>query len=261
MSKLKLQYFPFGGRAEPARMAFFIRGIEYEDEFISFPKWGQMKKDQDVEWAGIPMLTISDAKSGEKIDRVGQSNSIIRYAGSCPVNNSGSSNTDESKENKDNKDSATELYPKNNALGCLRVDEILDAVEDLSGVLFTVKGDTPEETKQKREEAFNKTWIVFLKRFNDKLERNRKRMGNDKIGYFVGNSMTIADLKVYSHLKIWMSGRLDYVDGNKLILENKDLPNLTTFYKLMSKDEKIIAFEKDFEAKIEKFKAAEAQKN
>ena len=51
-----------------------------------------MKKDQDM-----PMLTISDAKSGKQIDRVGQSNFIVRYAGSCPVN-SGSShtNTDES---------------------------------------------------------------------------------------------------------------------------------------------------------------------
>ena len=89
MSNLKLQYFPVGGQAEAARMAFLIRGIE----FITFPKWWQMKKDQDM-----PMLTISDAKSGKQIDHVGQSNFVVRYAGSCPVN-SGSSNTNTDESN------------------------------------------------------------------------------------------------------------------------------------------------------------------
>ena len=255
MSKLKLLYFPFGGRAEAPRMALFLRGIEYEDEITTFGEWAERKQQDDSEWGSVPILTINDAKSGDRIANVGQSNAILRYAASCSINGANGGD-DDAKENKDNKIS---LYPKDNALDCLRIDELLDAVEDLTNVLFSVNGSTPEETKQKREEAFNTKWLPFLKRFNEKLARNSKRMGNDKIEYLVGNSMTIADLKFYCHLKIWMNVLVDYVDGKKLILENKELSNITTFYQLMSKDEKIIASEKDFQARVEKYKAEKAK--
>ena len=37
MSKLKLIYFPFGGRAEATRFALYLGGVEFEDVRITFP--------------------------------------------------------------------------------------------------------------------------------------------------------------------------------------------------------------------------------
>ncbi|KAA8495036.1 Glutathione S-transferase [Porphyridium purpureum] len=52
----KLSYLPFKGRAESVRIAFFVAGIEFEDERIPLTEFGERKKDLPL--GQLPVLTI-----------------------------------------------------------------------------------------------------------------------------------------------------------------------------------------------------------
>merc|ERR1712204_83148 len=89
-----------------------------------------------------------------------------------------------------------------------------------------------------------------------RLEENEKR-GN-KNGYFVGDAMTIADLKVYV-----MTGGLfgypygNYVDGKAVMAANK---RLSDFRKVMGANEGIKKFLIEFAERTKTFKK-DATKN
>lgn len=251
MSSYKLIYFPFGGRAGFIRMAFYLRGIAYKEEFLTFEQWGEMKKKDDREWTGLPMLSVLDSKSGSQIARMGQSNAILRFAACCPGNNNG----DEAKE-KENSYSNS-LYPKDNPLVCAQIDEILDAVEDLTTRIgAATRGMDEKAKKERREQLWESAWCPFMLKFCRKLEMNNKKNNkNNKIEYVVGNSLTIADLRLYTAIQDWIDGLIDYLDGNKLIMENDKFKILQEYYQFIGKNEKIIAFNKEFNGKVEEWKA------
>ena len=76
----RITYFGFGGRAAPLRLAAYIGGLSYEDNFESFDEHGQAKKNGTRRWSGIPELTIFD-EDGNEVATVGQSNACLRYIG------------------------------------------------------------------------------------------------------------------------------------------------------------------------------------
>eukprot|EP01084_Bolivina_argentea_P115582 205512_1 len=166
----RIIYYNFGGRAEALRNAAAIGGIAFEDDFITFEEQKQQKADGERRWSGPPEVVILD-KDGKDLVTIAQSNACLRYIGKI-----------------------SGLYPSNPVQQAL-VDEVLDSIEDLSvataGVLYFAGDD--DEKKQKLE-AFNKDTLPYWSaKFEARLEENEKR-GN-KNGYFVGNNITIADLK------------------------------------------------------------------
>ncbi len=175
MPTYKLTYFDFdGGRAEPIRIAFHAAGIDFEDERISFPEFGEMRK--GTRFNSVPVLEIDGAA-------VTQSNALSRYVGKMAG-----------------------LYPADN-LQALYCDEVLGALEDLSHYVVQTFGLEDEELKLAREKLVDGWLSVYLKGLDELLARG----GGE---YFAGNGLTVADLKAFVQIRALRAGKLDHVPAD-----------------------------------------------
>jgi glutathione S-transferase len=175
MPSYKLTYFDFdGGRAEPIRIAFHAAGIDFEDERISFPEFGEMRK--DTRFNSVPVLEIDGAA-------VTQSNALSRYAGKMAG-----------------------LYPADN-LQALYCDEVLGALEDLSHYIVQTFGLQGEELKLAREKLVDGWLSVYLQGLDELLARG----GGE---YFAGDDLSVADLKAFVQVRSLRSGKLDHVPAD-----------------------------------------------
>lgn len=172
MTTYKLTYFDFdGGRAEPIRIAFHVAGIEFEDNRLSFPEFGEMRK--STRFNSVPVLEIDGAA-------VTQSNALSRYVGKMAG-----------------------LYPADD-LQALYCDEVLGAMEDVNHYVVRTFGLEGEELRAAREKLADGWLSVFLRGLGELLTR-----GGGK--YFAGNGLTVADLKVFVQTRSLRSGNLDYI--------------------------------------------------
>ncbi len=131
MSSYKLTYFDFdGGRAEPIRIAFHAAGIDFEDNRISFPEFGEMR--QSTRFNSVPVLEIDGAE-------VTQSNALSRFVGKMAG-----------------------LYPDDD-LQALYCDEVLGALEDLSHYIVQTFGLQDEELRRAREKLVDGWLSVYLR--------------------------------------------------------------------------------------------------
>jgi len=172
MPSYKLTYFDFdGGRAEPIRIAFHAAGIDFEDERLSFPEFGEMRK--RARFNSVPVLEIDGTA-------VTQSNALSRYVGKMAG-----------------------LYPADN-LQALYCDEVLGALEDISHYIVPTFGLQGEELKLAREKLADGWLSVYLQGLDELLARG----GGE---YFAGDDLTIADLKAFVQVRWLRSGKLEYV--------------------------------------------------
>ena len=172
MSSYKLTYFDFdGGRAEPIRIAFHAAGIDFEDNRISFPEFGEMR--QGTPFNSVPVLEIDGAA-------VTQSNALNRYVGKMAG-----------------------LYPADD-LQALYCDEVMNALEDLIHYIVPTFGLQDEELRLAREKLVDGWLSVYLRGLDELLARG----GGE---YFADNRLTVADLKAFVQIRSLRSGNLDYV--------------------------------------------------
>ena len=172
MSSYKLTYFDFdGGRAEPIRIAFHAAGIQFEDNRLSFPEFGEMR--QGTRFNSVPVLEIDGAA-------VTQSNALSRYVGKMAG-----------------------LYPADD-LQALYCDEVLGALEDLSHYIVKTFGLKDEQLRLAREKLVDGWLSVYLRGLDELLARG----GGE---YFADNSLTVADLKAFVQTRSLRSGNLDHV--------------------------------------------------
>jgi glutathione S-transferase len=200
MSRFKLTYFDFnGGRGEPIRIAFHAAGIDFEDHRISFDEF--RKNRRDMRFNCVPELDIDGVT-------VTQSNSMLRYVGKMAG-----------------------LYPGDD-LQALYCDETMDAVEDLLHQMvqtFGLEGDQLEAARKKLVDG----WLsVFIKGLAEILER-----GGGK--YFAGNSLTVADLKVFVQIRSLRAGTLDHVPSD---LVDKLAPGLVQHVERVAKEPIVTAY-------------------
>ena len=175
MPDYKLTYFDFdGGRAEPIRIAFHAAGIDFEDNRISFPEFGEMR--QGTRFNSVPVLEIDGAA-------VTQSNALSRYVGKMAG-----------------------LYPVDD-LQALYCDEVLDALEDISHYIVRTFGLEGEELRLAREKLVDGWLSVYLRGLDALLAR-----GGGK--YFANNALTVADLKAFVQTRSLRAGNLDYVPAD-----------------------------------------------
>lgn len=175
---LRLRYFPFPGRAGPIRDAFNIGNVAFEDEHVPPQQFRELRAAGEFPFGGLPVL---DVETTDGKVRTAQSNAILRFAGRL-----------------------SGLYPVDDPVLALKVDEALDLGEDINGLLGPSIHEQDEEKRQAmRSELAEKTlpeWAAYFERL---LENN------GSTGFIVGNSLTVADLKLYWIIDWLTSGILD----------------------------------------------------
>ncbi len=171
MSQLKLTYFNFGGRAEPARLALCLGGIAFEDSRFAFKDFAEVRK--STPFGQVPTLHVDGVL-------VTQSDAITRYAGKL-----------------------SGLYPTD-AFQALLCDEVLSAVEDLSIKLGASFGLTGDAMKDARTAFVNGPLTTYLTWLQSRLQAQGGQ-------YFADQRLTVADLKVFCYVRGLLSGNLDHV--------------------------------------------------
>ncbi len=172
MPKLVLTYFDFdGGRGEVARLAMHLGGIAFEDRRIAGKDWPALR--DKTPFQAMPVLEV-DGKV------ITQSNTINRYLGKLAG-----------------------LYPKDDWQAAL-VDEVMDAVEDVSTKISNTMA-LEDEAKKKAREALAAGPIP---RFLQQIEARLKAGGGE---WFVEKRLTVADLKCFMWVRWLKSGALDHI--------------------------------------------------
>lgn len=172
--KLKLTYFDFEGRGEPARLIMTMGQLEFEDERIAIDHWQQHKPSMPL--GVVPVLTVDDRQ-------VTQSNSINRYLGKLAG-----------------------LYPED-TLQALLCDEVMDAVDDVIAKILPSFEMEEAEKKLAREEWLEGPLTQHLTWLDKQLQTAGGR-------YFADHSLTIADLKVMVWIKSLKTGSVDYIPAD-----------------------------------------------
>ncbi|KAK1948359.1 Glutathione S-transferase 1 [Phytophthora citrophthora] len=168
--KLKLTYFPFAGRAEPIRLAFFIGGIDFEDERMSFEEYAKVKS--NLPYSQLPVLEVD----GEP---VAQSLAILRYAGTLAG-----------------------LYPTTDTLAAVHVDEIFNLIDEMfnNPEWRATIGERDPDKLQKIREGLSKGIIPKT------LESLEKRVAAFEGKYATESKLNVADLAVYAVVQLMKAG-------------------------------------------------------
>ena len=203
--KLQLIYpdLPFW-RAEISRIALFIGGIEFEDIRPSREEIKKMKAEGLPPFGQFPILQV-DGKT------IAQTGAIARFCGKL-----------------------SGLYPTDNNFYAAKVDEVIDLATDIT---FKIRPALKEQNSDKsmlmRKELTETVLPIWLGFMETLLERN----GNT--GYFVNDSLTVADLAAW-RLCGWISGGI--IDGiPETILEN--FPLLSNHQDKISKFPKVVEWQ------------------
>ena len=186
--KLILYYFsiPFW-RAEVTRLALYMNDIEFVDHRISdterdqFKKNGQLPNGMIAPFRQLPVLEV-DGKI------VAQTGAIARFCGKLAG-----------------------MYPSDNDFNAARVDQIIEAPQDIN---YIVSISGREKNLEKKIIARERLTKVHLHKWFQYLEN--LLIENNESDWFVGNSMTIADLAIWRLLGWLTSGLLDGVPKSVL---------------------------------------------
>ena len=181
--EITLYYFkiPFW-RAEVTRLALFIGDIPFKDyridgkEIDNLKATGLLPNNQIAPFKQLPVLDVD----GEII---AQTSAIARFCGKL-----------------------SDLYPKNNNLEAAKIDQIIDAAQDMN-YLVTLSGRDKEKDRLELARKILATkhlpkWFAFLENLLEK---------NNESHFFVGKKISIADLAIWRLLGWLTSGLLDGV--------------------------------------------------
>lgn len=169
---IRLSYFNFPfWRAETSRLALHIGGVEFEDVRVGREEFIEKKAAGVFPYGQLPILEV-DGKM------FAQSVAIAKFCGKL-----------------------SGLYPKDDDLAALQVDEFLDAAAQMTNLVNpSMREKDPERRAGLREELGQETfprWLGLLE----------KRMGEGE--YLVGDSLTVADLAIWRLLGWLCGGVLD----------------------------------------------------
>jgi glutathione S-transferase len=175
---LRLRYFPFPGRAGPIRDALNIGKVEFEDDFVTPEQFREYRAEGEFPFGGLPVLDV-ETTTGKVCSA--QSNAILRFAGRL-----------------------SGLYPADDLLLALKVDEALDVGEDINQLMgpSLYEQDEPKKMAMRKElvEKALPEWAAYLERL---------LVNNGNTGFLVGKELTVADLKLYWIIDWLTSGILD----------------------------------------------------
>ncbi len=192
-------------RAEVGRIALHIGNIEFEDvridreEFSRVREFGCLDDGTLIPFRQLPCLNI-DGKS------ICQTGGIARLCGKLGG-----------------------LYPKEDAIKAASIDQVIDMATDLN-VLLGPSGIEKNKDKKKamREELVQGP----LKRKTGFLEELLIESQHD---WFVGSTMTVADISIWRLMGWLSSGMIDHIPTTFL----SSFPRLKKLCKKVSQEEKV----------------------
>ena len=205
--KLILYYFsiPFW-RAEVSRISLFINNIDFVDhritdeEYEKFKQNGILPNGKIAPFKQLPVLEIDG-------NMIAQTCAIARFCGKL-----------------------SGMYPANNDIHAARIDQIIDAAQDINYIVTLSSRDKDSNKKKAARERLSKVhlprWFQFLENLLNE---------NNESEWFVGKSMTIADIAIWRLLGWLSSGMLDDVPKNIL----DPYSNLINLRKKISQNPKI----------------------
>ena len=200
MTKLVLSYFDFdGGRGEAARLVMHLGGIAFDDKRVPGNDWPAQR--DKMPFQAMPVLEV-DGKV------ITQSNTINRYLGKLAG-----------------------LYPKDYWQAAL-VDEVMDAVEDISTKIANTIF-LEDESKKKAREALAAGPIP---RFLQQIDARLKAGGGE---WFVEKRLTVADIKCFLWVRWLKSGALDHIPAD---IVDKNAPLLAKHLERVKSHPKIAAY-------------------
>lgn len=177
---LRLQYFPFPGRAGPIRDTLRIGGLAFEDAHIAPEHFHDLRASGAFPFGGLPVLDVVTTTG--KVTAA-QSNAILRFAGRL-----------------------SGLYPIDDPVQALKVDEVLDVGEDLNQLFAPSFSEQDIERKMAMRKVLAEQtlppWAGYLERL---------LVANGSTGFVVGNSLSVADLKLYWVIDMLTNGSLDRI--------------------------------------------------
>ncbi|XP_072051423.1 hematopoietic prostaglandin D synthase-like [Amphiura filiformis] len=164
--KYKLIYFNSKGRAEVTRLLFHLAGYDYEDVRITDEQW-HCKYKLDMPCKQVPVLFIDD-------EPLTQSKAIARYVAK-----------------------QTDFYGQTNSQ-CARIDAVMDVCNDWHYSMVKWFGTGDPEVQE--------SWVRVLREeaaptVCSNLE-TLLRQNNGGDGYFVGDTITVADLFVFCDIEV-----------------------------------------------------------
>jgi glutathione S-transferase len=180
LQNCKLTYFNLPGRGEAARIALSIGNIKFVDERVQFSQWKEMKS--STPWGSLPILTLSDGTV------IAQQRAILRLIGK-----------------------EAGLYP-NDVIAAAKVDELMDACEDIGSKTNAVGAGLPQNEKEAARAAAcaeGGATHGILQNLDDFIAANGGC-------YSVGETLTIADLSIYVGSSTLVSGMYDGVPSDAL---------------------------------------------
>merc|ERR1712088_638978 len=189
MPKLVIHYFDFPfWRAEVSRLALHLGKVEFEDKKIK--SLDEFKESGVAPFGQAPILEV-DGKG------VAQTGAIARYCGKV-----------------------SGFYPKDDDFAAAKVDEIIDTATDMTNLIGATMGIADEKEKL---ESRAKLASEKLPKYFAALERYLSENGST--GFYVGNTMTVADLAMWRMLGWFKGGALDGIskdvfDKYSLVLEH-----------------------------------------
>ena len=205
--KIILYYFsiPFW-RAEVSRISLFINNIEFidyrisEDEYKKFKQNGKLPNGMIAPFRQLPVLEVDN-----KI--IAQTGAIARFCGKI-----------------------SGMYPIKDNFKAAKIDQIIEAAQDINYIISLSGRDKDLSRKLKARKRLSEIhlpkWFQFLENL---------LIANQNSNWFVGNSMSIADLAIWRLLGWIISGKLEGVPKN--ILDNYD--NLILMRKEVSHHPKV----------------------
>jgi len=185
ITSLSLRYFPFTGRAAPIRDALNIGKIAFKDDFIPPEQFGERRAAGEFPFGGLPVLDV-ETTSGSICSA--QSNAILRFAGRL-----------------------SKLYPIDDMLQALKVDEAMDLGEDINQLIEPSLHEHDEQKKMAMRKKLAEQTLPKWANYIEKLLTN-----NGSTGFIVGNTLTVADLKLYWIIDWLTCGMLDGIPTNLL---------------------------------------------
>lgn len=199
--------FATQGRAEAPRLALTIGDIPFKDERFKFPEFGALKESGRLPFGQVPILTVDGVQTT-------QSAGILRYCGRV-----------------------SGLYPRDDDLLALSIDEVLGVMEDAGTAIFKYRGKDQDQLKAAREE-FTSTVMPKLLGGIEKIVKAKATSET----WLCGDSISIADLQAYYMIGNIKHGFVDHVSPDSV----DAYPRLMASYNAVMEHPKVKAWNEKY---------------